>query len=263
MASVVIGAAPDAYERHVGRYGKELAAVMIGIAAVRPGQRALDVGCGPGGLTAELAGLLGAENVAAIDPSERFVAVCRNRVPGVDARVGWAEELPFPDASFDAVLAQLVVDGMEDARAGVAEMRRVARPGGVVAACVWDFDGGMTLLRTIWNAALAFDPARVGVLAAGARLPFSRPAELEQLWRATGLHDVELGGVTVGAGYAGLDDLWQPFAAGVGLLGAFIRSLDDADQASLKQDVGRRLGWPDGPFRLSARAWHVRGRVPG
>ena len=137
MGSAVTDAPPNAYERHVGRYGRELAAGMIGVAALRRGQRALDVGCGPGALTQALAALLGPENVAAIDPSEAFAATCRERVPESDVRVGVAEELPFPDGEFDVVLAQLVVDGMDDARRGVAEMRRVARPSGVLAACVW------------------------------------------------------------------------------------------------------------------------------
>ena len=145
--SAVSGASPDAYERHVGRYAKELSAGLIRVAGVRAGQSALDVGCGPGGLAVALAGLLGDENVAAVDPSERFVEVCRSRIPGADVRIGVAENLPFDDASFDAVLAQLVVQDIVDARNGVAEMRRVARPGGVVSGCVWDFESGMPLLR--------------------------------------------------------------------------------------------------------------------
>ncbi|MCA1701853.1 MAG: methyltransferase domain-containing protein, partial [Actinobacteria bacterium] len=150
-ASAVTGAAPDAYDRHVGRYGHELAAAMIQIADVRPGQRVLDVGCGTGALTTALAALLDADHVAAIDPAEQFVEVCQSRVPGADVRLGAAENMPFRNASFDTALAQLVVDGMVDARRGIAEMRRVTRPGGVVAACVWDFDGGVALLDAVWK----------------------------------------------------------------------------------------------------------------
>jgi SAM-dependent methyltransferase len=262
-ASSVTGAPPDAYERHVGRYGKELAAEMIRVAGVRRGHQALDVGCGPGALAAALVEQLGGEKVAAVDPSEKFVDVCRVRAPGADVRVGVAESLPFPDGRFDAVLAQLVVDGMVDARKGVAEMRRVARPGAVLGACVWDFDGGMTLLNTVWDAALALDADRARSFGAGKRQPFSRPGELEELWRATGLEEVELGTVVVGADYADLDDLWYPFAAGVGGLGRFVGSLDEAGRAALKRDVGRRLGSPEGPFRLTARAWYVRGLASG
>jgi ubiquinone/menaquinone biosynthesis C-methylase UbiE len=260
--SSVTGAPPDAYERHVGRYGRELAAGMIGAARVRRGQRALDVGCGPGALTVGLAALLGADNVAAIDPSERFVDVCRARVPGADVRVAVAESLPFPDSAFDAVLAQLVVDGMDDAPQGVAEMRRVAQPGGIVAACVWDFDEGMPLLRTAWDAALAFDASAARSFGADKRLPFSRPNELVELWKTTGFASVELCQLLAGADYADLDDLWSPFADGVGGLGRFVQSLAESHRVALKQDIGRRLGSPDGSFRLTARAWCVRGAVP-
>jgi SAM-dependent methyltransferase len=157
LRSPVAGAAVDAYDRHVGRYGAELAREMVRVTGVRAGQRALDVGCGTGALTVMLAEVLGAGNVAAIDPSERFVAACRDRAPGADLRVGIGEELPWSDAEFDAVLAQLVVYGMNDARRGAAEMRRVARPGGAVSACIWDFEGGMPLLRAVWDSALDVD----------------------------------------------------------------------------------------------------------
>src|SRR4051794_27945607 len=121
LRSSVVGAAVDAYDRHVGRYGPELAREMVRASAVRAGQRALDVGCGTGALTVALAEVLGVGSVAAIDPSERFVGACQARVPGADVRVGAGEELPWDDAEFDGVLAQLVVDGMNDARHGAAE----------------------------------------------------------------------------------------------------------------------------------------------
>lgn len=155
--SSVVDAAVDAYDRHVGRYGPELARELVRVSDVRAGQRALDVGCGTGALTAELAKTLGEPNVAGVDPSECFVEACRARVPRADVRVGTAEELPWGNAEFDVVLAQLVVDGLNDARRGAAEMRRVARPGGVLSAAVWDFEKGMTLLRAVWNAALEVD----------------------------------------------------------------------------------------------------------
>ena len=262
MGSAVTDAPPSAYERHVGRYGRELAAAMIGVAALRRGLRALDVGCGPGALTQALAALLGAENVTAIDPSEAFVAACRARAPEADVRVGVAEELPFRDGEFDAVLAQLVVDGMEDARRGLAEMRRVTRPGGVLVACVWDFDGGMPLLNTMWAAALALDADRARSFRAEKRLPFSRADELEELWKSTGLEEVSLGELVAGAQYSDIDDLWAPFDAGVGNLGKLVNALDAESQQRLKADVASRLGAPPGPFRLTARALYVRGTVP-
>jgi ubiquinone/menaquinone biosynthesis C-methylase UbiE len=236
---------------------------MIGAAGIRRGGRALDVGCGPGPLAAGLTALLGAGSVAAVDPSEAFAEACRSRVPGVDVRVGKAEKLPFGDRAFDAVLAQLVVDGMEDARLGAAEMRRVARPGGVLMACVWDFDGGMPLLNAMWAAALALDADRARSFGAGKPRPFSRPGELEELWRGAGLHDVRLGELVAGAGYEGLEDLWEPFEAGVGNLGKLVLSLDAAGRDRMKREVASRLAVSGGPFRLTARAVYVRGTVPG
>src|SRR5689334_22939301 len=140
-------AGADVYDRHIGRYGSSLAAGLIAAAGVGPGVRALDVGCGPGALTAALASALGAEAVAAVDPSAPFVEACRARVPGADVRRAAAEALPFAAGRFGAVLSQLVVNFMADAPAGVREMARVARPGAAVAACVWDYADGMTLLR--------------------------------------------------------------------------------------------------------------------
>ena len=105
----------QAYDRHTGRYAPELAAAFARFAGVGRGMRVLDVGCGPGGLTAELAHIVGAQNVAAVDPSEDYAQACRERVPGVDVRVGTAERLPFEHGSFDAVLAQLVVQVLNDA----------------------------------------------------------------------------------------------------------------------------------------------------
>lgn len=151
----------EAYDRHVGRYGAQLAAGLIDIAAVRRGQRVLDVGCGPGPLTAALAEVVGSDHVAAVDPSVPFVAACRARVPGADVRVGVGERLPWDDGGFDAALAQLVVQLRDNPAAGVDEMRRVTRPGGVVAACVWD-SGAMPALRAFWDAALAVAPERAG-----------------------------------------------------------------------------------------------------
>ncbi len=151
-------ASADAYDRLVGRYGAQLASALIDFASVEPGIRVLDVGCGPGALTAALAGRLGTGNVSAADPSEPFVEACRARLPGVEVVLAAAEALPFAEGTFDGTLSQLVVNFMRDAEAGVREMARVTRPGGVVASCVWDYAGEMTLLRAFWDAAREVDP---------------------------------------------------------------------------------------------------------
>jgi SAM-dependent methyltransferase len=164
----------EAYDRHVGRYGAQLAAELIHVAGLRGGQRTLDVGCGPGALTRALADTLDAGHVAAVDPSEAFVAACRERVPGADVRVGVGERLPFDDDAFDAVLAQLVVQLMDDREVGLREMVRVARPGGVVAACVWD-STTMPVLRSFWDAAHDIVPERTAELDEASQVGYGTP----------------------------------------------------------------------------------------
>jgi SAM-dependent methyltransferase len=210
-------------------------------------------------LTAELAAVLGASNVAAIDPSAPFVASCQARVAGADVRVGRAEELPFDDESFDAVFSQLALNFMGDPVVGVTEMRRVARPGGMIAACVWDYAGEMTLLRTFWDAARTVDPASV-VLDEGVTMPHCTPADLSALWTGAGLHDVEVAVLMPSVSYSSFDSLWQPFLAGVAPSGAYTAGLDQAGQLELRDEFFRQLGSPAGPFVLTARAWVVVGR---
>ena len=250
--------AAEAYDHHVGRYGSQLAAGLIDAAGVRRGQLVLDVGCGPGPLTSALAQLLGAGNVAAVDPSEPFVEACRTRVPGADVRVGVGERLPFPDGRFDVVLAQLVVQLMEDREAGVREMARVARPGGTVAACVWDARR-MPLLRSFWDAALDVAPERAAAIDDGRRVGYENPDELGALFEECRLDDVSTGELVVHADYVSVDELFQPFAAGVGHSGACFVSLGGASRAALAADAHRRLGSPTGSFTLTAHAWWARG----
>lgn len=250
--------ARDAYDRYMGRYSHLLAPRLAEFAGVTAGSSALDVGCGPGALTEELARRLGAESVAAVDPSASFAAACGERVPGADVRVGGAEQLPWPESSFDAALSQLVVNFMADADAGVAEMRRVVRRDGVVASCTWDYAGEMRMLRTFWDAALALDPEAPDE---GRVMRFQDPADLASLWARVGLRGVETDAVVVEADYADFDAFWEPFTTGTGPGGAYCASLDPERQAALREECRGRLGDPAGPFSLSARAWAVRGRV--
>jgi SAM-dependent methyltransferase len=249
----------EAYDRFVGRYSKALATAFLERTDVGPGQRILDVGCGPGGLTAQAAEIVGADRVAAVDPSEPFVEACRARVPGADVRVASAESLPFPDESFDAVLSQLVVNFLADAPAGVAEMRRVARPGGLIGACVWDYAGEMRLLRTFWDAAVELDPAGAGPLHEGHAMRYSNPDDLGALWSEAGLEGVEVSPVDVEASYDDFDDLWQPLTTGVGPAGSYATSLDPERREALRSRMSASLGDPNGSFTLTARAWCVRG----
>jgi ubiquinone/menaquinone biosynthesis C-methylase UbiE len=184
---VSFAVAPDAYDRYMGRYSKLLAPQLADLAAVSEGQRVLDVGCGPGALTAELVKRLGAAAVSAVDPSQSFVAAAQERHPGVDVRRAAAEQLPFPDAVFDATLAQLVILLMENPTVGVAEMARVTRKGGVVAACVWDYAGGRGPVSVLWDAARELDPDVVDE----SHLAGVREGQLAELFDAAGLHEVE------------------------------------------------------------------------
>jgi SAM-dependent methyltransferase len=260
MDSAAFAHAAAAYDGHIGRYGARLAAELIEVAGVRPGQYVLDVGCGPGALTGALAER--GNHVAAVDPAPEFVAACRDRVPGANVRVGIGEQLPFPAAAFDATLAQLVVQLMSDRDAGVAEMSRVTRAGGVVAACVWDATS-MPLLRAFWDAALAVAPERAGAIDDGRRVGYERPGELGDLWERHGLLDVTTGELWVEADYEDFDDLFAPFAAGIGHSGACYASLDRDGRQLVRDETHRRLGQPRGGFKLRARAWWTRGVVPG
>ena len=161
VAGVSFEVAAEAYDLFMGRYSVPLAGLFVEAAGVRRGQRALDVGCGPGALTGELVARLGATDVTAVDPSAPFVAAATSRFPEVDVRTGSAESLPFPDDSFDVVLAQLVVHFMPDPVAGLQEMGRVARPGATLGASVWDHGGGHGPLSPFWRAALDLDPSVV------------------------------------------------------------------------------------------------------
>lgn len=247
---------PDAYERYMGLWSRPLAREFVDAVGIAPGQRALDVGCGTGALTTELARKVGAEHVAAVDPSEPFAAACAASVAGADVRVGGAETLPFTDATFDAALSQLVVNFMTDAPSGVAEMRRVTKPGGTVAACTWDYRDGMTMLRVFWDAAVATDPSAPHE---GSTMPFCSRDELDQLWREVGLADVETGEIVVQRSYSSFDDFWEPFTFGVGPGGAYCVSLDPPAREVLREECMRQLGSPAGPLDLTARAWLVRG----
>jgi SAM-dependent methyltransferase len=251
----------EAYDRFVGRYSYALCDALAERAGLTAGLSVLDVGAGSGAGTRRLVELAGPGRLAAVDPSEPFVAALRERFPEIDVRKGFAESLPFEDDSFDAVLALLVVNFMADPEAGVAEMRRVTRPGSTVAACVWDYGGEMQLLGRFWDAVEELDPAGAGDADERSSMPYRREGELAGLLRDAGLAEVEDGAIVVSAEYASFEDLWDPYMTGVGPAGAYAVSLPPDRQDALKARYRELLEAPDGPFSLTARAWYATGRA--
>jgi SAM-dependent methyltransferase len=249
FAWVSFAVSADAYMQFMGKYSEQLAARFADLAGVRRGQRALDVGCGPGALTAELVSRVGADAVSAVEPSASFAAAVRERLPGVEVRQCGAERIPFPDGGFDVALAQLVVHFMADPVQGLREMSRVTRPGGVVAACVWDHAGDRGPLTAFWSVVRELDPAaddesdRAGV----------REGHLAELFTQAGLAGTQISTLTVRVHHDGFEQWWGPFTLGVGPAGAYLASLDPDRRAALRERCRRAL--PAGPFEVSATAW--------
>lgn len=248
--------AADGYDRLIGRFLPSLAPAFADFAGVRAG-RVLDVGCGPGGLTVELAGRVGAANVSAIDPSAPFVAACRERVPGAEVVEGVAETLPFVDGAFDAALSSLVVGFMADAQQGVREMARVTRAGGVVALCFWDH-ARMQGIARFWQAVRR----ALGVPPADDRLLGLREGELAALLAGAGLGDIRATEIEATARYENVDDLWSGYTAKIGPIGQFAQTLTTEQLEAVRAEVRADLDAPDAPFTLPAIAWAARGVVP-
>jgi SAM-dependent methyltransferase len=252
---VSFNVAADAYDRFMGRYSRHLAPQMADLGDAEAGQRVLDVGCGPGALTSELVARVGAASVAAVDPSPPFVEAARERHPGVDVRQASADALPFDDGAFDAALAQLVVHFMPAPVAGLREMARVTRQGGVVVACVWDHAGGEGPLGAFWNAVRELDPSAPDE----SELPGARRGHLQQLFEAAGLHDVGETSLDSRVEHPTFEDWWEPFTGGVGPAGAYVAALDDPRRNALRDRCRAILG--PAPFVITARAWAARGVV--
>lgn len=243
----------DRYDRFMGRYSRHLSPQLADLAGVSAGLRVVDVGCGPGALTAEL--LARGAEVSAVDPSAPFVAAAQERYPAADVRQAPAEELPFADDAFGAAIAQLVVQFMRDPVAGLAEMRRVTEPGGAVVACVWDFGTERSPLTPFWRAARVIDPdvddesERAG----------THDGQLVELFRAAGLRDVEQHEVVARVEHPSFDEWWEPFTLGVGPAGEVAQRLGTDALTALREHARAELG--KGPFAIEAVAWAARGVV--
>jgi SAM-dependent methyltransferase len=244
--------AADAYDSFMGRYSAPLAPRFLDFARIDAGP-VLDVGCGPGALTSVLVERFGANGVAAVDPSEPFVAAARERHPDVRVELAPAEELPFADGEFGAALAQLVVHFMADPVAGIREMARVTRDGGVVAACVWDLAGGRAPLSPLWEAARRLDADVVDESA----LAGAREGHLAELFEAAGLREVVSGSISIEMEHASFDEWWEPFTLGVGPAGAYVAGLDEEARAGVRDECRALL--PKAPFTIELCAWAARG----
>jgi len=245
--------AATAYDRFMGRFSRPLSRVFVGWLELRNGYRALDVGCGPGALTKVLADRLGAASVTGVDPSEPFVDAARQRLPGVTVIRASAEALPFDDGAFDMTVAQLVVHFMTAPEAGMSELRRVTRPGGVIAVNVWDFEGGRAPQSVFFRALRAVVPdADDEVARAGARR-----GELVALLRGAGCQDVEEAELDVDVASPTFEDWWEPYTLGVGPAGAQLAQLSEDLQAAVRERCLDLLG--EGPIRTSATAWAAKG----
>jgi SAM-dependent methyltransferase len=253
----------DSYEAYIGRWSRQVARMFVSRLPVADGGRWLDVGCGTGALTSAVLDLCSPAAVVGIDPSVSFLA--RAAASGADPRASFQEgdALHLPgDEAFDAVVSGLVLNFVPDRPGALVAMRRAARPGGVIAAYVWDYAEGMQVMRHFWNAAAACDPA-AAALDEGARFPICRPGPLGDLFNGAGLVDVVVEPIDLTTDFADFDDFWTPFLGGAGPAPAYAASLSPGRLAALRDEVRAHLPVrSDGRIRLTARAWSVRGSVP-
>lgn len=247
--------APDGYDAFIGRYSRELAPGFADFAEVDAGPT-LDVGCGPGALPLELAVRVGADKVAGVDLSARFVDACRARVPGADVRLASAESLPFATGSFVSALSQLVVSFVGNPQRMAAEMRRVVGGGGTVAICMFEANG-IAMLRMFWEAAGRFDPRAPD----DAHMPFRTSSELVTLCERAELRDVVTTELSVKASYSGFDELWSPFSYGIGPAAEYLQAQDPARRALIREAYFDLPGRPAAEFVLPAKVIAVRGRT--
>jgi SAM-dependent methyltransferase len=254
----------EAYERYVGRWSRGIAREFLAGLSVATGADWADVGCGTGALAESILVLCDPASVRAIDKSAAYVETAQKQVGQRRAtfEVGDAAALPWADASFDACVSALVLNFVPQPAAMAAEMARVTRPGGTVAAYVWDYAGGMQMMRHFWDAAIALNPGDVR-LDQAERFPVCRPQPLEALWRKAGLVDVSVRAIDMPMTFRDFDDYWTPFLGRQGAAPTYLASLDDDAQGRLREALRQKLvPQPDGSIVMQARAWSVQGLVP-
>ena len=259
-------AGADAYERGVGRWSRRLAPAFLDFCGPVAG-RVLDIGCGTGILAESLLARGGVTGVVGIDIAEPLLA--RARAGTVDARASFeradAAALPCAGGSFDHALSMLVVNFLADRRASVREAMRVTRPGGTVAAAIWDFRGGFMYTRLAWDIAAALDPVAATERDRLLQTRFLRPGSLEALWTETGLVDVRGQSLAIDMTFSDFDDYWQPLLDTGQTFSKYFAALPAAARSRMYEAVRAAflVGDDDGPRSFVARAFAVRGRVAG
>jgi SAM-dependent methyltransferase len=201
--------------------------------------------------------------VVGIDPAEGFLRVARERVqdPRASFRVADAMAIPVGDNGFDAVVSGLVLNFVPEPQWAVGEFERVAAPGATIAAYVWDYAGGMDILRYFWEAAVALDPA-AATLNEGVRFSLCLPDPLRQLWTGAGLSGVEVRDIELPARFVDFDDYWRPFLGGQGPAAGYAMSLPEQARVVLREELRARVPQQaDGSLELSVKAWAVRGKA--
>ena len=266
MASTFNARDSAVYERSMGRWSRRLAPGFVAFAQVPPGAHVLDVGCGTGSLLDELAGVPGLV-LAGIDASDIYVRAARERFAAraIPVQVGDACAMPFAPASFDAALSQLVLQFVPEPEAAAAEMRRVVRPGGTVAATVWNSAGGMPHQRMFWEVAAMLDPAAARLRNSTFNRRMTRRGDLPVLFEQAGLVEVEETSLTIWMEFEDFADFWTPILGGEGTLGRYVSALapDAATRLERSLQDAFTSGEPDGPRQFACTAMACRGRVAG
>lgn len=254
----------DRYEDYMGRWSRLVARKFVAWLALPPALRWLDVGCGTGALTQVILEDGAPASVVGLDPSEGFIASARSRVKDARAsfQIGAAHAIPLDDAAVDAVVCGLVINFTPDPAQALADMTRVVRPGGTVAAYVWDYAAGMQMIRLFWDAATALDPS-AQALDEGRRFPICTPAALLKLWNACGLDQAVCCSLDEPTVFKSFDDYWSPFLGRQGPAPTYCAALTDDGRAKLRDRLKALVPVEsDGSIRLVARAFAVRAVRP-
>ncbi|MBV9569450.1 MAG: class I SAM-dependent methyltransferase [Hyphomicrobiales bacterium] len=266
MSSTFVAVDAAQYEQMMGRWSRDLAPLFIEFAGLRDGEAVLDVGCGTGSLTFALLDAARDLRLTGVDFSPVFLDAARAKPKAASVRFEQADAtaLPFEDASFDRALSLLVLHFVPESRHALAEMRRVVKPKGCVAAAVWDGGGGYLAQRLFWDTVACLVPSGEEGRKRAYGRPLSRKGEMRAAFVEGGFSEVIETSLTIRMNYAGFADYWGPIAAGEGPLGAFLQNLGAKERASVERGVRAAYegGAPDGPRSFIASAWACAGRVP-